>query len=297
MIYQHNPNPETAEETRAPIQWSNRSGAVSVTLTDGEATTQTRTNEKYSSADLGKDTFGADDWRSTARNRYGNPTTTITEDAVVTIGGVQGRVADFVRSGLLHETAAGVFEEAPEEAPQEEQEQADPHAAVMPEEVRQSIDGALEPVPDHALDAVLSAGVRVAAGAATVDAIVSQVVSSSGIDPADARERTEFVISAYQQQADAYLTNRAGIAKEDLAGFYDAARSNPGLLQEAIRTQVRGSMEGWKRIADGYVSKTAPSAAALEAAGYPTRNLSGTPEVFIGGMWCSVHGAARAGLL
>ena len=67
--------------------------------------------------------------------------------------------------------------------------------------------------------------------------------------------------------------------------------------QDAIRAQANGSMAAWGKLASGYQASTAPTESTLQANGFQTRNTSGTPEVFIGGIWASIKGAARAGLI
>lgn len=289
----------TNEEASNPVQWHNHKGGVSVTLTDGAATTDTFGNAKYSTSDMARDTFG-DGWKATARNN-GMPAREMNGDTVVTINGVNGRVRDFVSTGLLREVAPGQFEEATQDDPQGttegHQEAGSEDAAVMPDDVLATVNAALEPVPDHALDGLVAAAIGTVTGGTSMDTLINRLVSASGVEPADAKMRAEYIIAAYQAQADHYLTTRAGIDRESLPAFYEAAKQNPRVLDQAMRDQVNGSMKSWKKIADSFVSKTAPTMAALEAAGYPTRKLNGTPEVFIGGMWASVHGAARAGLI
>jgi hypothetical protein len=105
-----------------------------------------------------------------------------------------------------------------------------------------------------------------------------------------------FILTTYQAQADSYLV-RAGIAAADLPAFYESVKTNPRQLENALRAQVNGSMSAWGKLASGYQANIAPAEAVLTANGFQTRNTSGTPEVFIGGVWVSIRGAARAGLL
>jgi len=290
------PATEDAATPEDTVRIYHSAGVNSVSVTNGEVTAGQSSSASYDTANLARDSLG-DNWRGTARNKNGMPTTTITADSLVTIGGVQGRVSDFVGSGALQETSAGVFEEAPQVASSDTPESAGSAVATMPEDMAGAVDAALEPVPDHAIPALVSAAIGLASGVGDIDTLVSRVVSASGLEPADAKQRTEFAMRAYQSQADSYLTAKAGIAKTDLPAFYESVKSNPRQLQDAIRAQVNGSMAAWGKLASGFQSNVAPSAEALAANGFQTRNTSGTPEVLIGGIWASVKGAARAGLI
>lgn len=271
-------------------------GANSVSIRDGEVSTSINGQDSYQTSNLAQDTHG-DNWKGTARNRFGNPTTAIDAETLVTIDGMQFKVKEFVAAGRLKETAPGVFEEASATPAASQPESTSEDVATLTEDALGAVNEALSPVPDHALDGLLTTASSVAAGLTSVDQLVSKMVRVSGVDPEDAKARVETITATYQAQADGYLTSKAGIAREDLAAFYESVKAKPGLLHEAIRQQVAGDFSGWNRLAYGFTAKTAPSVDAVNKAGYPTRNISGTPEVFIGGMWASVKGAARAGLL
>jgi hypothetical protein len=264
-----------------------------------EATQSLSKANAYSTTQLAADAFGQDDWRASARSPKGLPTTIIARDTVVTMNGIQARVSDLVSAGYLRETAPGVFAEpTPGDTPEVPQDApaVDPDAATMPQEFASAVDGALKPVPDHAISSLTSAAISAAAGDGDIWSLVSQFVSASGVDPSDARSRVQFVLTTYQRQTDSYL-NRAGIAPEDLPAFYEAVKANPSQLHDAMRAQANGSMAAWGMLAKSFQANTAPSEAALQANGFQTRNTSGTPEVFVDGFWASISGAARAGMI
>lgn len=273
-------------------------GPMTATVRDGEVTTSHGVSGRYDASNLARDMYGEDDWRGTARSKHGSPTTVITQDSLVTLNGVQGQVSSFVRSGDLVEVSPGVFQ-LPTEGESQQAPEAINDVASMPEGVAGAVDEALAPVPDHAIAPLITAAVNVVSGqGGDMQSLVAKFVAASGVEPAEAQSRAEYIIAAYQGQTDAYLTQRLGIAKEDLPALYEAARANPRQLTAALREQIDGrSMAGWKQIASMFQAKTGPSMTALEKAGYPVRNTGSTPEVFIGGMWASIKGAARAGLI
>jgi hypothetical protein len=302
-VYSHNTfqGPETnSADTPNDVRTYVHRGSSAITISNGEAVATTRGTESYNASDLAKDTFG-DDWRGTARSKNGGPTSSITADSLVTIKGTQGRVRDFVAAGRLHETSPGVFEEAAavESTPHAPLPQADQHAALMPDAVVESVNAALEPVPDHALPALVGAAAAAMSGSGSIEALVTHVVKEGGVDPAEARSRVEFVMRAYQAQTDSFLTHRMGIAADDLKAFYAEVQQDPRAMQNAINTQMNGrSMSAWAKLAEKhYFAKQPPSDASLKAAGFETRDVSGNREVRINGIWASVKGAARAGLI
>jgi hypothetical protein len=156
----------------------------------------------------------------------------------------------------------------------------------------------MQPVPDNVRGAVFSLAASAAAGTGSMEDVVRRVVAESGLHPDEARQRITYAQQVYQAQADSFLVHRVGIAESDLPAFYETVRKDPRTMQRAINEQTLGKMTVWRELANKhYFSKEAPRVDALAAAGYETRNVSGTPEVRIGGFWASVKGAARAGLI
>ena len=88
------------------------------------------------------------------------------------------------------------------------------------------------------------------------------------------------------------------MAQADLQGFYQWARENHrGELQQAVQRQMQqADVSGYKPLADRWMAATAPSVAALKAAGVPVRTHTAGSEVFLRGQWMSPGAAAKAGL-
>ncbi|MEK6366626.1 MAG: hypothetical protein V4803_30840 [Burkholderia gladioli] len=270
-------------------------GVTSIVLSGNESVASDSNYGSVSASDLSA--FDGDDWRSTARDRMGLPTNNITADSVVNLAGMNGRVGDFVKAGVLRETPDGfvLASEGAPEVTQEGAEEANPDAASMPEEVAQGVDKAVEPFDDSTLDAGLAIGIAAATGDMTVEDIVSGVAQRSGMEPSDAAQRVQFVIEAYQTQADDYLT-RNGLGAEELPAFYAWAKQsgNKAALTAAIQQQAYGrDMSGYKPLITSFMQSVAPTLSALDANGYERKgNL-----VLIDGKWMDVKAAARAGLI
>ncbi|RQZ94331.1 hypothetical protein DF058_15840 [Burkholderia cenocepacia] len=249
----------TPEQTDAPIidqpfsMTSKAGGAVhSVTITDGAMSSGSSKHAAASASDLSA--FSDEDWRVTARDASGFPTNRIAEDTVVSIDGVNARVADFVKAGLLIESEGGYVkpgQQAPQvdaETAQREAAEAARDAAVMTEEVAAAVDSATEPFDQSTLDVGLAHAISAATGEMSVEEVVKGVSQRSGMDPSEAGARVQFVIDAYQAQTDSYLT-RNGIDASEVPAFYEWAKSrgNKASLTTAIQRQAYArDMSAWK---------------------------------------------------
>lgn len=76
-----------------------------------------------------------------------------------------------------------------------------------------------------ALDSGLSLALSSVTGNVGFDSVVRNVAMKFGMEPRDVQQRIEFTMDAYQVQTDHYAM-RNGIAKEDLAEFYEFARAS-----------------------------------------------------------------------
>lgn len=273
-------------------------GTTSITLSGDTTKTSHSGKACFSTADLPKEQFGADSWKATGRTPSGAPARQITSDTVVTLGGVQGRVADFVNAGMLREVSPGQFAEAPLEATQDQDQTAggyqDEDAAQMPESLTEAVNEALEPFSDHAIQAGVAHVTLAAIGDGDLSKAAAALSRSSGIDPQEAQQRIAFVTQAYETQTVQYLA-KFGITAEDLPAFYaDLKTHSSAGLREAIQAQVNGnSMKPWGKLAEKWMSTTAPSAQALQRVGLQVRG----EEVMLNGNWLNIKAAARAGLI
>lgn len=171
----------------------------------------------------------------------------------------------------------------------------------MPRDVVETIDRAVEGMSQATVQSGMSLAVAAAVGDIAVEDVAVGVARHTGLDPADAAQRTQFIIDAYQAQTDQFLTSRMGLSAEGLPGFYEWAKQpeNKSALQEAIKGQLYGnSMAGWRPIVSQYFASVSPSADALKARGFETKQSSdGTTLVRIQGHWMSVSSAASAGFI
>ena len=236
---------------------------------------------------------GTDTWQATATTTTGRAVSQITEDSLVTINGLQGKVSFFIEQGILQQGADGKFTEGTGQPAPAVEDKGDilQFADVTMTQMNQALEG----VPDHAAEMISATATGVALGRIDHAQLVSKFSTSSGLDPAASQARITILQNAYQAQADQALESRSGIGAGDRAEFYAWARTNHNAqLQEAIGKQMRTSdVSGYKALADRWMNATAPSLTALKAAGVPIRGT----DCFIKGQWMSPSAAARAGFI
>jgi len=292
----------------------NQGGVYSITFQGGEIVSST---SGVTSFDTGKDfsPYAQEDWRSTARTPYGSPTNDIDGDTVVSIGGVTAKVSNFVQTGILIKQGDGFVLSGgegqrsmqPQEQPSGDlhpQEQLDSDSAdlaVMPEEVVNGIDQAAAGIPQAAIQNGMATAIAGAMGDIPMEDIAVGLARSTGMELAEAQGRAQFIIDAYQAQADSFLTSQMDLSSGELQNFYDFAREpgNKAALREALQGQLYGnSMAGWRPLIARYMDQVSPSAEALQARGFETRvTAEGEQLVRIQGTWMSVRAAARAGII
>jgi len=290
----------------------NQGGVHSITIQGGEIVSST---SGVTSFDAGKDfsPYAQGDWRGTARTHYGAPTNDIDGDTVVSIGGVTAKVSNFVQTGILIKQGDG-FTLAGGEAPavndsqpsgdrpeQQQQGSDDADLAVMPEEVVSGIDQAAAGIPQAAIQNGMASAIAGAMGDIPMEDIAAGLARSTGMELTEAQGRAQFIIDAYQGQADSYLTSQMSLPPEELQDFYEFAREadNKAALREALQGQLYGnSMAGWRPLMARYMDQVAPSAEALQARGFETKvTAEGEQLVRIQGNWMSARAAARAGII
>lgn len=307
--YQAPVSTEADQRTSQAIT-SREGGTYSVTI-DGSGSRSSfssvstvNTAEDFSAFDEG-------DWRSTARTEQGSPTNEITKDSVVTIGGVTAKVETFAATGILQKQgdqyvltgskASGGQPQQGKTGQEQQQQQQGNDTALMPRDVVETIDRAVEGMSQATVQSGMALGVAAAVGDISVEDVAAGVARHTGLDPADAAQRTGFIIEAYQAQTDQFLTSRMGLSPEGLPGFYEWAKQpeNKSALQEAIKGQLYGnSMAGWRPLVGKYFATVSPSTDALKSRGFETKHASdGTTLVRIQGQWMSVASAASAGFI
>jgi len=171
----------------------------------------------------------------------------------------------------------------------------------MPEEVVNGIDQAAAGIPHGAIQNGMASAIAGAMGDISMEDIAVGVARSTGMELAEAQGRTQFIIDAYQAQADSFLASQMGLSPADLQDFYQFAQEpgNKDALRVALEGQLYGnSMSGWRPLIARYMDQVAPSGDALQARGFETKvTAEGEQMVRIQGVWMSTRAAARAGLI
>jgi hypothetical protein len=295
-LYQPTQEPTEPQEAYEP-SIREATGTVSLTIRDGVPVVETKGVQSVSYSGISKD----GDWRASARNAAGLPESHITAESIVTLGKHgESKIKSFIASGLMKEVSPGVFDVTDavnEEAPEESDgilKEGHPDAAVMPEELVREVNNALEPFPDQVVDAAIAYAIDEAIGKMTEGEVLKLVSNMSpGMDLRELSGRKAFVWDVCQTQVDRYLS-RQGIGTDDLSTFYSFALENPGAVTDAIQKQIYNKdMRGWKSIVREYMSNMAPSAEALQRAGFEVQG----DKVRIDGDWIPISVAAKSGLI
>lgn len=279
------------EQAARPEQVREITGGTRLTVQDGKVETQ----------QLGRAAIQTDgrtvteDWRSTARTSGGMPAARITPETMVTLDEYgESTVKTFVTMGLLREIAPGHFERVSQEAARQDEPSEDQgDIARVPEELVQAENEALAPFSDSVVEAGLAMAIASAAGEITWEQLVAKMSNDSGVEPSETAQRLEFVWNSRVEQTSQYLI-RNGIAATDLEDFVAYAETQKGHFKDAIQAQMYGnSMAGWKPLVRGFLNAVAPSAQALERAGFRVNG----DQVRVEGGWMPIKAAARAGLI
>jgi hypothetical protein len=301
-----NSSPITIPTGPAPahqnVSTSTATGVSSFTFSGGQTSSGNSKQEYVSAADLTP--YEAGDWRATARNAFGNPTSKITEDCVVELDGVSGQVGIFVKAGLLVQTKDGEFVR-PTQATTRSQFEQDQDTPAEPGSMTakevEALNATLEGFDDSTVQRGAALGIASAVDGTGLDNVVASVAQVTGQDAAEVAPQVQAAASAFQAQADKFITGHLGIPAGELPEFYEFCRqgSNKGALQTAIQQQVFGnSMSGYKPLVEAYMSNVAPSASALEANGFETKTgPKGEELVKIQGQWMPTKVAAKVGLI
>lgn len=232
-------------------------GGQRLEIRDGVAVTATAAKQAVSTIEFSQPREG--DWRTTARESSGFPTTRITPKTLVSIDGFgESTVQTFLTMGVLREVTPGVYERvggessASQSQPQHNLDDASSDLAIEPPAVTEAVNQALEPFADSVVEQGAHLAIAHLVGNLDEDTLVSTVARASGVDPVEARSRVAFVIDAEQAKADFYL-KRNGIGAEDLDNFYEYCRMQKGLLKDALTEQVFSKrMTGWKALIQSY---------------------------------------------
>lgn len=294
--------PADAAIYRAPLVNADAGTTIRVVEVNGETTiSEDRRGSRASAAELNPH-YNDGTVFATAKSRNGTFVRSITEETLITINGVQASCKNFEEAGLIHRDASGAFVEGPSaEAAEASKETPEETGGVdelhMPDDVITEVHRAFDTLQDHHVDPILAMGVAATMGQMDFTQVAAKLVNFSGTRPAEAEGQVEYVRAAYQEQANAAVSARCGIAPEDIGDFWAYCKENhSGSLRDAVNEQLhRGSMGGYRALAGRYMAANPPTLAAVKAGGYETRSLGATPEVLIDGKWMTVQIAARLG--
>jgi hypothetical protein len=231
---------------------------------------------------------------------------------MVTIDGIQAKVSDMVKAQMLAVDSKGNYYR-PTEFPSLREDEANQdiselnkHSndipAVMHPELISAVNDAIGDVPQQTLDTVTGLGIGVALGHLSMGSVIRDYANKSGKDVDESGQRVQFVMDAYQSQADNHLMKNCRLSQDDLPAFYEFARmpQNEAILRAAINGQVYGKkMNYWNSLADKFMGSVPPTPEAIIASkGYETRKDNmGETLVNVRGMWMTAKVAARCGFL
>ncbi|WP_250519208.1 hypothetical protein [Caballeronia sp. ATUFL_M1_KS5A] len=285
---------------------------TSITIRNGEAVSENKGNIHVSSSDLSP--YGHDDWRSTARNaRTGSRTAEVDDESIVTIGGVSGKVRDFVNAGAIpREYAHGAVTQTPvtRTAPEKkndgdsvETQEPPPsaHDVEIAPEIADTLNKSVADMEQHVFDDAVSVSISEMARGGDFESVAERVARASGMEPKQAKELVALHREAHQRSAGEYLTSKAGLSSEDLDGFREFCQEGKqsATFKAAIQNQLRGgSFAGYDTLVDLYFQHVPPTIEALQEAGLETgKDSRGEPTVKIHGVWMTTAAAAKSRLV
>lgn len=258
----------------------------------------TESNDTINRATSSQNAAAAGSWQASAKTTTGNSVSEITAQTLVTIDGIEATADFFHKQGYLTKAADGSYVQGsgPHAAPQA------PQGDILtpPDDVMAMVNAALEPLPQADLDQVTAHAIGVATGNLTDESLTQLFAQRAGVSLADAHQRMSAVKASYQAQANHALITRSGVGPQDIPAFYAWAKENAnGQLRDAMQSQLYSNdVSKYAKLADQWQSITAPSVAALQAAGIETRTSGyGVMEVKVQGQWLTPKAAAKAGLL
>lgn len=290
------PMPEAAP-TWQPVRVV--SGTQSVTMTDGEVSSEFKGQDKASSNEASP-YHGTEGLFATARNQNGTPVMAIGDDTLLTLpDGMQAAAKTLASLGVITKNPDGSYSEGG----QQQAPQAAPSGDLvpLPQDHAELLQAAIGDMPDAHAMSVAAAAIGAITGRLDAGAVVAKFQSLTGMDAPAAAQRVGAMQAVFQAQTDFAVTKLYGIGEADRDAFYAFCRgSKREAMADALGRQIHGNdVSGWRGLAQQFLSTQAPSVEAFKRAGVPTRpshHKAGDTEVFVGGSWMSRHAAARAGL-
>jgi hypothetical protein len=176
--------------------------------------------------------------------------------------GTRVQLAFALKEGFVREVAPGIFEDArrtqvmqlPGQQPPQPLQlpgQQGPTTTHEPQQVPPELQGVFSPeedaawqvefadVPEPAFNAAVAGAINATVLGGTLEAAAATLARETGMDLAAAAEKVENGVWAQRQIVDRSLAN-IGMQADQLDTFYEAARNNPGKLQDAILRLLHG---------------------------------------------------------
>lgn len=242
---------------------------------------------------------------ATAHNPVtGGPPSKLTDDAVVSYGGMTMTLGQAVKQGLVHRDTQGNYRDLTQEEQdgqrQQEQQQEEQRRQQEEEEGPQRFSPEREAMAEHFASRVAPE---------IQNAVIEQVISgglegmdlkaaaASGMSPEEFRGGAAGIIEGFQRQTDEFVTKRGVNATEFYLWLAENAQEE---MQVAKRTLVhtRNAKVAFGGLVEKYLQATTPDAAALNTAGLKTRALKdGTQMITTDGQEMTVQVAAKLGLI
>lgn len=290
---------DTEEPSSQSSPTINSPGVHRVTISGNEASSSYDTINRSSSEALQQlEEYKANSWRSSAVNHYGIPTSNITEETVVTIGGIQSSVKAHLQAGTLVSDGNGNYSknEAIGAEPVTEKRSSE---IATPNEMTETINVALEPFSDDAISITMPRAIDALANGADISKLAVELSHISGVEQGEVLQRLNHIVGVYEAQANHILEKDFGFESDDRNDLYTWAQgSNQGrqLLKEALNTHVQAnSRTGWQKLTDAYSKANQPSLEALKKANIPFKDIGGHTTIQLKGEWVSLSTATKMG--
>lgn len=269
-------------------------GTYSTTLTNGEVV-ESGKHANSTSFNTYETTKGDGvNLLSTAKTSYGSPTTTLTKDTFVHYEGMDIKLEQAERMGLVKQVNGQYVEVATQDrstAEQAQEQEAGETLGVSLEAELSTLAGIIAPSMQTSLvESVLRQGLSATS--------LNGMVEGTGMSQEQLRARLGTVEQAFRAQADKALMS-AGMGKEDIPSFVQWAQDkHKGAFDDACRNHAYNrSTSGYAPLARAWMNSTMPNADSLPEAlnsrtvgGETLVTLPGYPEM-------SLKVATRLGLI
>ncbi len=238
-------------ERNKPMSIEREGGTT--TVVNGEFISETRVASTTHHDPKAPDVTYGDPIRE-ARTTFGIPKTgsDITEDHIVNLNGMEGRIKDMLNAGLLVRTQDGSYAVPGTKTPEETPEWAEESPAETMESLGNELEGSITEVAQNAsVGDVMSCITSIANTGDINEKAVDRIASQMGLEPEAARDRANTIRAGFESQARATVES-GGLDSDDV--FNWAWENKPDLMRQAIIQQAtQRNTKAYQSIADEYV--------------------------------------------